>query len=155
VAGFLEVGRITKPHGIRGEVIVELVTDRVQRVAPGTVLRSEDGPMTVDRSSPHQGRWIVQFAGVATREAADALRGTILLAEPLDDPDALWVHDLIGSEVFDTAGIRRGRVVSVVANPASDLLELDDGALVPVRFVTGQAPGVVHVDPPAGLFAET
>ena len=46
-------------------------------------------------------------------------------------------------------------VVSVVANPASDLLELDDGALVPVRFVTGQGPGVVHVDPPDGLFEET
>jgi 16S rRNA processing protein RimM len=155
VAGFLEVGRITKPHGLRGEVIVELVTDRVERVTPGAVLQSDAGPLTIERSSAHQGRWIVEFAGVDTREAAEGLRGTVLLAEPLDDPDALWVHDLIGSDVVDMGGIRRGRVVSVVANPASDLLELDDGALVPVRFVTGHEPGVVHVDPPAGLFEET
>jgi 16S rRNA processing protein RimM len=154
VAGLLEVGRITKPHGIRGEVIVELVTDRVERVAPGTVLQGSAGPLTIERSSAHQGRWIVQFAGVETREGAEALRGTVLSAEPLDDPDALWVHDLIGSDVVDAGGTRRGRVVSVLANPASDLLELDDGALVPVRFVTGRAPGIVHVDPPAGLFED-
>jgi 16S rRNA processing protein RimM len=155
VAGFLEVGRITKPHGLRGEVIVELVTDRVERVTPGTVLHTDAGPLTIEGSSAHQGRWIVQFAGVDTREAAEALRGAVLLAEPLDDPDALWVHDLIGSDVVDAGGIRRGRVVSVVANPASDLLELDDGALVPARFVIGHGPGVVHVDPPDGLFEET
>ena len=152
MAGLLEVGRVTKPHGLRGEVIVELVTDRVERVAPGTLLHADAGPLTIERSSSHQGRWIVQFAGVTTREGAEALRGTVLLAHPIDDPDALWVHDLIGSAVLDVDGTERGRVVSVVANPASDLLELDDGTLVPVRFVTGRAAGVVHVDPPAGLF---
>jgi 16S rRNA processing protein RimM len=152
VAALLEVGRITKAHGLRGEVIVELVTDRVERVAAGAVLQRAGGTLTVERSSPHQGRWIVQFAGIATREAADALRGTVLSAEPIDDPDVLWVHDLIGAEVVDTAGTRRGTVVSVIANPASDLLELDDGTLVPVRFVTGRVDGVVHVDAPDGLF---
>jgi len=148
----LEVGRITRPHGIRGEVIVELVTDRLERVAPGSVLQTPSGPRTIERSTPHHGRWIVAFAGVASREAAEALRDTVLSAEPVEDAEALWVHELIGSELIDADDVRRGRVVSVIANPASDLLELDDGRLVPVRFVTSHAPGLVRVDAPAGLF---
>jgi 16S rRNA processing protein RimM len=148
----LEVGRITKAHGLRGDVIVELVTDRAERVAVGTVLHGPDGPLTVERSAPHQGRWIVHLAGVGDRAAAEALRGTVLKAAPLEDPDALWVHDLIGADVVDADGTRRGRVVSVVANPASDLLELEDGALVPARFITGHAAGVIRVETPRGLF---
>jgi 16S rRNA processing protein RimM len=148
----LEVGRIVKAHGLRGEVVVELTTDRDERVAPGTTLwdRSERA-YEVLRSSPHQGRWIVAFAGVADRTAAEGLRGTVLLAEALDDPDVLWVHELIGSEAFDAAGKALGRVVAVQANPASDLLELEGGALVPVRFLMSASAGTVVVDPPPGL----
>ena len=77
-------------------------------------------------------------------------------ADPIDDPDELWVHELIGAEVVDQAGTRRGVVEQVVDNPASDLLELDTGYLVPVRFVTALDPGVtVTVDVPAGLFDTT
>jgi len=148
----LEVGRITKPHGIRGEVIVELVTDRTERLAPGTTLETSRGPLVVTASSPHQTRWIVRFAGVDDREGAEALRGTVLSAEPLDDPDALWVHELIGATVVDGSGAEHGRVVSVVANPASDLLELDGGDLVPLRFVVDHRPGRITVDVPDGLW---
>ena len=148
----LEVGRITKAHGIRGEVIVELSTNRTERVAPGSVLFTDVGNMTVARSSPHQSRWIVSFEGVEGRSAAESLRGTVLRADPIEDPDALWVHDLIGSTVVDTAGVERGVVTAVVANPASDLLELDGGGLVPLRFVVARVPGQVTVDPPVGLF---
>ncbi len=154
MAGLLEVGRITKPHGTRGEVVVELVTDRTERVALGAVLSSPVGNLTVAQSTPHHGRWIVRFEGVGTRDEAEALRGVTLLAEPLADPGALWVHELIGAEVVDAGGTRRGTVVSVVANPASDLLELDTGELVPARFVTGHGDGAVHVDTPPGLFDE-
>ncbi len=148
----LEVGRVAKAHGIRGEVLVDLLTDRAERVAPGTVLESARGALVVERSSPHQGRWIVAFRGVADRTAAEELRGLVLSAEPIDDPDALWVHELIGSTVVDGAGTERGRVVAVVANPASDLLELDTGALVPARFIVRREPGRVDVDVPEGLW---
>jgi 16S rRNA processing protein RimM len=147
----LEVGRVAKPHGIKGEVIVELVTDRVERVAVGSVLQSGDRQFEVQESTPHHGRWIVRFAGVPDRSAADQLRGLVLSAEPLPDPDALWVHELIGSDVVDTAGAALGQVVSVEANPASDLLVLDGGGLIPLRFVTAHQPGLVTVDPPEGL----
>ncbi|MBW8826294.1 MAG: 16S rRNA processing protein RimM [Acidobacteria bacterium] len=147
----LEVGRITKPHGIRGEVIVHLLTDYTERVAPGAVLQTPRGPLTIVASRPHQGQWIVQVEGVADRNGAEALRGTVLRAEPLDDPDALWVHQLIGMTVQAVDGTDIGRITAVEANPASDLLVLDDGHLVPLTFYVSHADGVVVVDPPAGL----
>ncbi len=146
----LEVGRVVKAHGLGGEAVVELVTDRTERVAPGSVLWAGERRLLVTASRPHTGRFLVSFEGVTNREAADALRG-VLTAEPIDDPAALWVHELVGSEVVAVDGASLGRVVAVEANPASDLLVLDTGGLVPLRFVLESGPGRVVVDPPAGL----
>ncbi|HEX7097149.1 MAG TPA: ribosome maturation factor RimM [Acidimicrobiales bacterium] len=152
----LEIGRIDRAHGVRGEVIVRLVTNRDERVAPGSTLRTGDRTLRVVGSRRQRDRWIVSFAGVTDRDAAEALRGAVLYAEPLDDPDELWVHELIGADVVDATGVRRGKVVEVQANPASDLLVLDTGALVPVRFVTSVEAGRrVEVDTPSGLFDGT
>ena len=137
-------------------MIVRLTTDRTERVDAGSVLQSDRGPMAVRSSRPHQRDWIVQFDGVPDRNAAEALRGLKLRAEPLDDPDALWVHELVGAEVVDAGGVARGRVAGVIPNPADDLLELEGGALVPVTFVVGfegeGASRVLRIDPPEGLF---
>jgi 16S rRNA processing protein RimM len=146
------VGRVTRAHGIRGEVLVDLVTDRRERVAPGAVLHTDHGDLVVRSSRPHQGKWLVVFDGCADRSAAEALAGRVLRAEPIDDPDALWVDDVVGTEVVEADGTRRGRVVAVLENPAHDLLELDSGALVPVVFVRGCVDGVTTVDAPEGLF---
>jgi 16S rRNA processing protein RimM len=142
---------VAKPHGLRGEVVVALTTNRPERVAKGTVLHTEQGPLTITASRPHQNRYIVRFAGVDTREAADAIHGLVLSAEPLEDPDALWVHELIGSVVIDQHGTEHGTVTSVEVNPASDLLVLDSGGLVPLTFVVEQADGRITVDVPDGL----
>ncbi len=142
---------MVKPHGIRGEVVVDLVTDRTERLGAGSVLVGPEGPLEVVRSSRHQSRWIVAFAGVGDRDAAEALRGAVLRAEPLHDPDALWVHELVGAEVVDVDGTRYGEVTAVEANPASDLLVLDGGQLVPLRFVVSHQPGRVVVEAPPGL----
>lgn len=131
---------------------MHLVTDVVSRVDPGTMLLAGDGALEVTESRPHQHRFIVRFAGVDSREAAERLRGVLLRAQPVDEPGALWVHELIGCEVKDSGGVARGTVVSVEANPASDLLVLDDGHLVPVQFVVDFSPGRVVVDAPVGLF---
>jgi 16S rRNA processing protein RimM len=148
----LEVGRIARAHGLRGEVLVELVTDRTERVAPGAVLSVNGSPLTVEASRPHQGRFIVVFAGVDDRSAAEALVGSVLSAEGVEDEGALWVHELIGSTVRETDGTERGRVESVQANPAHDQLVLDTGALVPAVFVVSCSDGVTVIDPPEGLF---
>jgi len=72
-----------------------------------------------------------------------------------DDPDALWAHEVIGAEVVDRDGGMHGVVVSLIDNPASDLLELESGALVPLTFVVGwDEESRLVVDPPAGLFDE-
>jgi 16S rRNA processing protein RimM len=150
----LEVGRIVKAHGIRGEVIVDLVSNRPDvRLAPGSTLSSDRGPLEVLVSTPHQGRWIVAFRGVEDRNGAETYRGTVLSAEPIEgDDDTLWVHELVGAEVFDTDGRSYGPVEAVEANPASDLLVLAGDKLVPLVFVVSKTPGRVVIDPPAGLF---
>jgi 16S rRNA processing protein RimM len=148
---------VARPHGLRGEVIVELWTNRAERLAPGSRLWARRGPtgrereVTVAAATPHHDRWIVSFAGVSGREGAEELRDAVLTAPPIEDPDSLWVHELIGSELLDTTGARRGRIVAVEANPASDLLVLDDGGLVPLRFVVESRPGAVTADLPEGL----
>lgn len=154
--GLLDVGHVGRAHGIRGDVFLVLSTDRGERAAVGAKLWIRDRWMTVTNSSHAAGKFRVHLEGVDDRNASEALAGTKVFAEPLDDPDALWVHDLIGASVVEVGGIDRGRCVSVVANPASDLLELDSGALVPVTFVTSvEVSGgeqLITIDPPDGLF---
>jgi 16S rRNA processing protein RimM len=151
-ATLLEVGRIAKPHGLAGQVVVDLVTNRTERLDPGTVLTTSSGlDLLVEASQPFVKRWIVTFSGVTDRRGAERLRGQSLLAEPVDDPDALWVHELVGSDVEDQDGRPLGKVVAILANPASDLLELEGGGLIPLVFVVDHSAGRVVVDIPEGL----
>ena len=127
-------------------------------MAPGSVLTSGTDPgagtLRVASSKPYGARrFLVTFDGVGDREAAERLRGTELSAPPIDEPGTLWVHELVGAAVRDAAGRVVGTVAAVEANPASDLLVLDSGALIPVRFVTAHdaAAAVVEVDIPEGL----
>lgn len=122
------------------------------------MLSSSFGPLAVVSSSPAPGgagsdRFIVSFAECGSREAAERLRGVELSAEALEQPGTLWVHELVGAVVRDAAGLSLGRVAAVEANPASDLLVLESGGLIPVRFVTGHdaGAGTVDVDIPEGL----
>jgi 16S rRNA processing protein RimM len=149
----LEVGRIVKPHGLRGDVIVSLSTNREERVAAGSVLTTDDGrELVVLRSSCHQGRFIVTFEGVDGIDGAEGIRGARLSAPAIHDPEALWVHELIGARVEDASGRVLGTIEGVEANPASDLLVLDGGALIPLRFVVASEPGArVTVEVPDGL----
>jgi 16S rRNA processing protein RimM len=151
-AGLLEVGRISRPHGLGGDVYVDLSTDRTERLEPGSRLWCRGQWLTITGSTRQPQRWLVRFAGIADRTAAERFTNTRLYAEPIDDPEALWVHHLIGAEIVEVDGTVRGRCVAVVDNPAADLLELDSGALVPVTFVVSFDDGVVTIDPPEGLF---
>jgi 16S rRNA processing protein RimM len=148
----LEIGHIARPHGLRGEVVVVLVTDRLERLASGSVLDADGRSLTVAASRSHQRNHIVSFDGVSDRDAAEALQGTALRAAALDDPDELWVHDVIGARVVTVDGTDVGVVEAVEANPASDMLVLDSGALVPAVFVVEQrGDSTVVIDPPEGL----
>lgn len=149
----LEVGRITRAHGLRGEVLVELLSDREERRRPGARFEGPDGPLVLRSARPHQRRWLVTFEGVHDRTTAEALRGAVLRAPalPSEDDDEVWVHEVVGRHVIDEAGVDRGAVVALEANPAADLLVLDTGHLVPLTFVT-EVGEVVRVEAPPGLF---
>jgi 16S rRNA processing protein RimM len=152
-AADLELGRVGRPHGLEGEVVVMLNTDRPERTTPGAVLHAGDRLLVVASARPHQGRWLVRFEGITDRNGAEELRGATLSGEPLDDPGEgrIWVDELVGDEVREVNGNSLGRVTEVEANPAHDILVLDDGALVPYVFVVGREPGVRIVDLPDGL----
>jgi 16S rRNA processing protein RimM len=148
----LEVGRIGRPHGLNGEVAVSFVTDRVaERTTPGAELWAGETCLRVVSARPHRGRWLVFFEGVDDRDHAAGLTGTALRAAAVDDPDAIFVHQVVGKTVVDQHGTAHGPVASVLDNPASDLLELADGRLVPLVFVQEVDDTTVVVSVPAGL----
>lgn len=137
-------------------MVVELWTNHDERMRPGTALSAAGSTLTVASSSRMAGsggrdRWLVAFEGVVTREGADGLRDVILMAEPLEVDGAFWVHELVGADLRDPAGEKVGRVEAVEANPASDLLVLEDGRIIPLTFVTRDADGGLTVDGPPGL----
>jgi 16S rRNA processing protein RimM len=149
----LEVGRVVKPHGLRGEVVVFAITNRAERFVAGSALDVDGVEHTIEASRPHQDRWLVRFEGITDRDGAEAIRGAALTAAPLDDASEgeVWAHDVIGAEVVEVDGTVIGRVTAVEANPAHDLLVIDARTLVPMVFVVEQQPGRVVVDLPEGL----
>lgn len=165
------VGRLGRPHGLRGEFLVDVRTDVPERrFAPGTVLGSDASGfprLTVAASRRHSGRWVVRFAEVADRTAADAVRGAMLTIGPDEvgaagddaDDEAWWDSELIGLAVQTPDGAAVGTVEDVLHPPGGDLLAVrrDDGTEVLVPFVAEIVPtvdvagGRVVVDPPEGL----
>lgn len=164
------VGRIGRPHGIRGEVTVETRTDEPdERFAPGAVLSVDTpaGMLTVDRAHWHSGRLLVAFAGVADRNQAEALRGLLLhverdAGEVPDDPEEYYDSSLVGCAVDLSDGTTVGVVSEVVHLPGQDLLAVrtpdDRDVLVP--FVAAIVPTVdvtarrIVITPPPGLIEE-
>jgi 16S rRNA processing protein RimM len=166
----ITVGVIVRAHGVRGEVVVDLRTDEPERrFAPGEVLHPEQGSgtFTVARTREHQGRWLVSFAEIPDRNAAEAARGVRLVARVPDDErpsgaDEYYDRQLIGLAVHTTDSEDPvGRVASVLHLPAHDVLEIatgDDLRLVP--FVSELVPvvdlaaGRIVVAPVSGLLDE-
>jgi 16S rRNA processing protein RimM len=149
----LEIGRIGKAHGLRGEVVVDAISNRDERFLPGSVLYISGEARPIVTSRRHQNRWLVRFEGVEDRNAAEALRGIVVTGDPLGDlpENEIWVHELVSASVTDTAGDDLGTVVAVEANPAHDILVTDQGVLIPIVFVVEHGDGRVVVDLPEGL----
>jgi 16S rRNA processing protein RimM len=151
--GLLEVGHIRRAHGLRGDVFVQLFSDSDARFVPGAEFFAGGERLVVESSrTASNGRRVVKFASINDRTGAEAYANRLLLGRPLDDPDALWVHEMIGRRVVELDGTDRGVCVAVLANPAADLIELDSGALVPSNFVVSLDADAIVVDTPDGLF---
>ena len=165
------VGRIGRPHGIRGEVTVETRTDEPdERFAPGAVLSVDRpaGTLVVDRAHWHSGRLLVSFAGVSDRNQAEALRGLLLhverdAADVPDDPEEFYDSSLVGCAVTLPDGTSVGVVAEVVHLPGQDLLAVrtPDERDVLVPFVAAIVPTVdiagrrIVLTPPPGLIEES
>jgi 16S rRNA processing protein RimM len=167
----LVVGRIVKAHGVSGEVVVEVRTDDPDlRFAPGSVLRGKpragtERPFTIEAVREHGGRLLVRLAGIADRNAADELRGTVFLVDTadlpaIDDPDEFYDHELEGMRVVTVAGVPVGRVGEVLHTAAGELLAVradEDGREILVPFVGAIVTSVsrddetIVIDPPEGL----
>jgi 16S rRNA processing protein RimM len=172
----LVVGRVSKPHGVNGELTVEVRTDDPDvRFAPGATLlgRPAHGGLpreyTIESVREHGGRLLVRLAGVGDRDAADAMRGTRFVVDsaelpPIDDPDEFYDHQLEGLRVRTKDGREVGDVTEVLHTAGGELLAIrrDDGsgeALVPFvsAIVTSVslADKVIEIDPPEGLLELT
>ncbi|MFC4057570.1 ribosome maturation factor RimM [Planomonospora corallina] len=162
----LVVGRIGRPHGLRGEVTVEVRTDDPQgRFAPGAALATDPasaGPLVVASRRWHSGILLVRFEGVDDRDRAEALRGTMLVLDsedvpPPTDPDEFYDHQLIGLTVVTPGGERAGEVIDVLHHGQDLLVVRRGGAEVYVPFVKALVPevdleaGTLTVDAPPGL----
>ncbi len=133
-------------------MIVSLLSNRSERSTPGAELWAGGRVVVIEQARRDRGRWIMRFMDIDTRDEAETLRGAELTAERLPDVgDVLWVDDLVGLRLEDS-GIDRGEITAVQQNPASDLLVLDSGALVPMGFVVDVSDDRVRADCPAGLF---
>src|SRR3954465_10074869 len=99
----LEVGRVGRAHGLRGEVHIVAVSNLEGRFAPGSELYVGEQKLVVETARAAGTGFVVRFAGVTGRNAAEALRQKSVCAEAVDEaPEGeLFVHDLIGSEVRD------------------------------------------------------
>jgi 16S rRNA processing protein RimM len=166
----LVVGRVVKAHGIAGEVVVEIRTDDPDtRFAPGSSLRgrpSRGGPESryvVESVRDHGGRLLVRLDGVADRNAAQALRGTVFIVDsqdlpPIEDPDEFYDHQLEGLQVVTTTGTAVGSVAEVLHTAAGELLSVrtEQGEVL-VPFVSAIVTSVslaeqrIEIDPPEGL----
>lgn len=162
------VGRIGRPHGVRGDVVVGVRTDEPQsRFARGARLDTDPGsvgPLTVAVARWQSGELIVRFAGITDRTAAARLRGAWLLIDsatlaPPEDPDEFRDTDLAGLSVRTVQGTVVGTIDDVL-HSGQDVLVIRPvagGADILVPFVKAIVPevdvagGVVIIDPPAGL----
>jgi 16S rRNA processing protein RimM len=164
----LVVGRVGRAHGIGGEVAVDVRTDSPElRFALGAKVETDPadrGPLTVRRTRWHSGRLLVVFDEIADRNAAEALRGTLLVADSSTSPqtgdaDDFWDHELVGLAAMTLDGAALGLVEEVLHPPGADLLLIraDDAREILVPFVRSIVPqvdvaqGRLVVDPPEGL----
>jgi 16S rRNA processing protein RimM len=161
------VGRIGRPHGVRGEATIEVRTDDPDaRFRVGTALRTDPadrGPLTVTGARWHREVLLLAFEGYDSREEVEALRDTLLevpVAElpDLEDPDTYYDHQLVGLAAQLPDGTPLGEVTAV-RHEGADLLVVRraDGGELLVPFVAAIVPAVdvagghVVVDPPEGL----
>lgn len=167
-AGWLIVGRVTKPHGIRGGVTADIITDFPERLTGDMEvgLGPAEGPakfLKTHAVRAHRGRWLLEWDGVRDRDAAEELRGLYLFLPPLSREELpegfFYEHHLVGLDCRSPEGEALGRVIGLdleTGGQTRAVVEREGREfLVPwvdafIRGVDLEA-GVVTIDAPPGL----
>jgi 16S rRNA processing protein RimM len=136
---FIAVGQVIKPHGVRGEVAVEMLTDFPGRFSLlERVYLNEDNPRPVPLEGVrfHKGRVLLKLGGYDDRTAVERLRGEMILV-PIDEamplePDQYYQDDLIGLEVWTTDEEYLGDVVEILETGANEvfIVQSDQGEIL-------------------------
>lgn len=168
--GYAVVGRVRKPHGLHGELVVEVLSDEPEavfaagrRVSLGSADAVPSGDAhLVSRGRPFKDTWLVTLSDVGDRNAAESLRGAHLLVplddlSPLDD-DEVFIHDLPGMNVVHVDGTPVGVIDDVTRLPHGLLIEVRTArGVLSVPFVepiiasVDRNARVITIDPPDGL----
>jgi 16S rRNA processing protein RimM len=127
---FVTVGRVGRPHGLDGSVVVERPSENDELFAPGATLYVDGNEVTVAARKRSGGRLVVRLDPPVER-GADLTIPRAALPEPEDG--SFYVFQLIGLEVVEEGGRRLGTVKEVTPGLANDVLELDSGILLPMH----------------------
>lgn len=164
--GYVELGAVARPHGIRGELAVDWYADAPPAAFPRLWLSrrgAEPEAVEVLASRVHKGRPLLTLAGVTDRDVAEALRGAMLCVPraelPEPDEDEAYLADLMGADVVLPDGSRVGRLDHVEQPAGQEIwsIRADDGReiLFPAQagFIRSfdLAGRRVCIDPPPGL----
>ncbi len=158
------VGAIAGAFGVRGEARIKSFCAEPEAIAGYGPLTTEDGArqFTLSITRAVKGGFAARLTGIATREAAEALKGTRLYAPrdklPALPADEFYHADLIGLTVLDTGGAEIGRVRAIHDHGAGDMLEVTGpgGDMVLIPFTRATVPtvdldrGRIVADPPEG-----
>ena len=162
------VARVGRALGVKGDVLVDVLTDEPERrLASGidVFVMGSERVLSIESDRPHGGRLCLHFAGIDDRTAAESLTGLMLEAERGDDerpedPDEYYDEALVGLQVVMESGEHVGAVTEVLHLPGQDVLAVQStpgGREILVPFVTEIVPavdldaGLVVIRPPAGL----
>lgn len=164
--GFTAVGRVLRPHGIRGEIRVQSFSESAVNLRPGKFVYLDGVRRRVDRARHDRGAWILRLRGLTTRNDVEGFRGALL--EVPDDEvereseDSYFLHELIGLRVVTKDGEELGDVVDVLQPGANDVYVVQGPrgeVLVPaIGDVIEQidvAGGVIVITPLPGMLDES
>jgi 16S rRNA processing protein RimM len=165
---FLVVGKLVKPHGVRGEIVMEVYTDFPERIQPGIVFYTGQGyaPQKLINRRPHTRGLLVKFEGYQDRDAVSELRNQIVYVRTADRPELeegeYYHHQLLGMQVLDDEGHLLGQVERILETGANDVYVLHDPAgrellipaIDPVILEIDLEAKILRVQLPPGLLPE-
>jgi 16S rRNA processing protein RimM len=126
----VQIGRVGRPHGLDGSVVVERPSENERLFEPGATLYADGTPVTVAARKRSGGRLVIRLEPPAARGAALAVPRSAL---PVPDTDSYYVFQLQGLEVVEEGGRLLGVVQEVASGTANDVLELDSGVSLPMH----------------------